>query len=274
MKPIPAEEQSDDYNPLSQASYFVVPRFENTDLSSATAFFIRREKRLFLITNWHVVSGRNSETNECLSSTCAVPNRLKIRLHKQSDFIEFEDHEIPLLDEAGAPLWIEHPEHGRTVDVVALKVELPQHLLAMDVEKFIEPMNESTKESVTDDVFILGYPFGLSAGGIFPIWKRATIASEPAVDIANLPKMLVDTASRSGMSGSPVMLFQRRQMTLVKSSSENPDLKQFSRHRMKLIGVYSGRIGADDPESKAQLGIVWKGRVINQIINHALERAT
>lgn len=27
--------------------------------------------------------------------------------------------------------------------------------------------------------FVIGYPFGLQTGGIFPIWKRASIASEP-----------------------------------------------------------------------------------------------
>jgi hypothetical protein len=32
-----------------------------------------------------------------------------------------------------------------------------------------------------------------------------------------------------------------------------------------FIGVYSGRIGKD--ESKAQLGIVWKARVIDEIIS-------
>lgn len=35
---------------------------------------------------------------------------------------------------------------------------------------------------------------------------------------------------------------------------------------MEFIGVYSGRIGADD-EFKAQLGKVWKKRVIDEIIN-------
>lgn len=227
--------------------------------------FVIRHKALFLITNWHVVSGRNSETNECLSPTCAVPNTLVIRLHKQTEFIEFEQLEVSLFNDEGAPIWLEHPLHGGLIDVVAIPLALPEHLLALDIEQFIEPMNESTEEAVTDDVFILGFPFGLSAGGIFPIWKRATIASEPALEISGLPKMFVDTASRAGMSGSPVVLFQNRPVTLIRSSPIDPEQKQFSRHRMKLVGVYSGRIGADDTSQRAQLGIVWRRRVIDEI---------
>jgi hypothetical protein len=259
--------ESIEFNPLSQSSYFVVPRFDNTCLSSATAFFVIRNGKLFLITNWHVVSGRSAETEECLSATCAIPNNLFIRLHKNSEYIEFEDYEVRLLDETGSPLWLEHPVHGKSVDVIAIPLSLPSHLLAMDVEKFIEPMNEGTEESVTDDVFILGYPFGLAVGDVFPIWKRATIASEPAVDVSGRPMIFVDTASRSGMSGSPVVLLQKRSITLSRPSPANPELEERSRHKMKLIGVYSGRIGADDTSAKAQLGIVWKARVIDEIVD-------
>jgi hypothetical protein len=55
------------------------------------------------------------------------------------------------------------------------------------------------------EVFILGYPFGASPPA-FPVWKRGTIASEP--DLARLTQgyYLVDTASRPGMSGAPVIL--------------------------------------------------------------------
>jgi Trypsin-like peptidase domain len=259
--------ESSNYNPLSLSSYFVYARFNDRSLSSATAFFIKQNSDFFLITNWHVVSGRNAQTNECLDKDCAIPNNLLIRLHKDSDFIEFEDYEINLTNEFGVHLWLEHPEHGRNVDVVAIKVNLPSHLLVENIEKSIEPMNENTKEVIADDVFIIGYPFGLSVGDIFPIWKRASIASEPNVDIHNLPLMYVDTASRSGMSGSPVVLFERRSTTLLKKESENSDVFLVSRHKMKLVGIYSGRIGVEDTLFQAQLGVVWKSRVIDEIIH-------
>ena len=54
-------------------------------------------------------------------------------------------------------------------------------------------------------MFVLGYPKGISGGRGFPIWKRASIATEPDIQHDGLPKLLVDTATREGMSGAPVV---------------------------------------------------------------------
>lgn len=256
------------FSPLSQASYFVSSRFNETELSTATAFFAIRDGKTYLITNWHVVSGRNPEDGKCLSLTCATPNNLVVRLQKNQAYIELSDFEVPLLDSDGRPLWLEHPLHRERVDVVAIEVSIPSNRIIFDIEEFIEPFNEATEEVIASDVFVIGYPFGRSIDGIFPIWKRASVASEPCIDVDNLPKILVDTASRSGMSGSPVMLYEKRSVTLMDKNPGEPGIK-ISRFLMKLIGVYSGRIGVDDENIKAQLGIVWKSRVINEIINQA-----
>ncbi len=257
------------FNLLSQASYFVSSRFNETELSTATAFFAFRDSKCYLITNWHVVSGRNPENGKCLSIKCAEPNNLLVHVHKNTEHFEFSDFEIPLYDGAGNKLWLEHPSFKERVDVVALEVFIPNDLSIFDIERFIEPFNENTEESVAADVFVIGYPFGRSVGGIFPIWKRASVASEPCIDVDGLPKMLVDTSSRSGMSGSPVMLYEKRAMGITDKASDQPGAK-FSRFLMKLVGVYSGRIGVDDENIKAQLGVVWKSSVIDEIISQKI----
>jgi hypothetical protein len=254
------------FNPLSRASYFVISRFNETELSTATAFFILRNSKYYLVTNWHVVSGRNPETGKCLSSSCAEPNNLLVRLHKNSEYIEFSDFEVALFDSEDAKLWLEHPSFNERVDVIALEVCIPEHLSIFDIERFIEPFNEETEESVATDVFVIGYPFGRSVEGMFPIWKRASVASEPCIDIDGLPKILVDTASRSGMSGSPVILYEKRAVTIVDGTPGQLGV-QMSRFRMKLVGVYSGRIGVDDDNIKIQLGVVWKSSIIDEIIS-------
>ncbi|CUI84843.1 trypsin-like peptidase domain-containing protein [Achromobacter sp. 2789STDY5608621] len=255
------------FNLLSQASYFVSSRFNEVELSTATAFFVLRKSKMYLITNWHVVSGRNPETGKCLSDTCALPNNLLVRVHKNSEHIEFSDFEIPLFDGSCNKLWLEHPSFKERVDVVALEVCIPNHLSVFDIENFIEPFNEDTEEAVATDVFVIGYPFGRSVEGIFPIWKRASVASEPCIDVDGLPKILVDTASRSGMSGSPVMLYEKRAIGVCDGVPGQPGAR-LSNFLMKLVGVYSGRIGVDDENIKAQLGVVWKSVVIDEIISH------
>jgi len=256
------------FNPISQTSYFLKSRFQLQDLSTATAFFVTRNSKRYLITNLHVVSGRDPKTGQCLSKSGGIPDNLLLRLHMKQSVIEFADFEVKLVDDNDndKPNWLEHPNFGSAVDVVALQVSIPSTLSALDVEDFIEPLNEDTEESVAEDVFVIGYPFGTSVAQIFPIWKRASIASEPIIDVDDLPKMLIDTASRSGMSGSPVLLLEERHVGRVKGDPNSPDAV-FSHNRMKLIGVYSGRIGVDELNFKAQLGIVWKGRVIDEIIS-------
>lgn len=79
--------------------------------------------------------------------------------------------------------------------------------------------------------------------------------------------MYVDTASRPGMSGSPVLYKERRAIGIGNGNPGEPGVK-FSNNLMSLVGVYSGRIGSNI-EKEAQLGIVWKYKGIDEIINQS-----
>lgn len=104
------------------------------------------------------------------------------------------------------PIWLEHPEYGKNVDVVAI----PISSIHDDVD--ITSVNEIPETSdfmvqVAQDVFVLGYPKGIDGGKNFPIWKRASIATEPDLDYDEFPRFLIDTATREGMSGAPVIAY-------------------------------------------------------------------
>jgi hypothetical protein len=116
---------------------------------------------------------------------------------------------------------------------------------------------------VGDDVFVLGFPLGLHGGGPFPIWKRASIASEPEIDLDGLPKLLIDTATRKGMSGSPVIAV-RRGLTNPRGTSGFSDATIIGMAET-FLGIYSGRV--DDDPLGAQIGIVWKASVVEEIIS-------
>lgn len=251
--------QIDDY---SKASYYVEPHFNDTKLSSATCFFLRNEGDIFLITNWHVVTGKNPNTGMCLRSDGAIPNNLVISLFdEKSEYAKWIEYRVELYDANGDKIWHEHPSYKEKIDAVAIKINIPSdNYLVFPVNELEEPFNETTVANVSDDVFVLGFPFGIKAGGNLPIWKRASLASEPDVNMDDLPKIFIDTASRSGMSGSPVIYKQRRPVTVLDQAEQ-----KISRYFTKFIGVYSGRIGTDD-ELKAQLGIVWKASAISEII--------
>ena len=112
------------------------------------------------------------------------------------------------------------------------------------------------------EAFVLGYPRGMSGGGHFPIWKRATIATEPDFDLDGLPRFYIDTATREGMSGSPVYA---QEVGYWLPEGETDQGKASIGKGRRFVGVYSGRLGADD-EFKAQLGIVWKESALISLI--------
>jgi hypothetical protein len=109
------------------------------------------------------------------------------------------------------------------------------------------------------EVFILGYPFEIKPPA-YPVWKRGSIASEPELARLTTDYMLVDTASRPGMSGAPVI---RRSWT--NHMFEPGFVAVVNRPVNKFVGVYSGRVQVDHPH-EAQIGLVWHGSLIEEVI--------
>ena len=247
-------------DPLSYASYYVEQLYQGQVMGTATCFFVKRHDTTYLITNWHVVTGKHPRTLAIEHPQGVCPDQMKVEVFKDQDNVERADFFVDLYAKGGTPLWREHPIHRQNVDVVAIEVVIPDGLAISYVEDCIEPFNEKTQAGIADDVFVVGYPFGLSVADKFPIWKRASVASEPILDAEGLPLIYVDTATRSGMSGSPVVYRQRRGISVI-----NKEKQHFSRFFMSFVGVYSGRIG-ENKDFTVQLGKVWKASVIDEII--------
>jgi hypothetical protein len=208
-----------------------------------------------------VVSGRNPETGECLSETGAIPNSLHEFFPTEIDGgVEYSSCQVvQLLDTEDKATWIEKRVNDRYIDVALIPITVDSKFRIFCIEDAEEPFNENPLVEVTSPLYVLGYPFGRQ-WGMLPIWKKATIASEPEYEIdEGLPFFFVDSASRSGMSGSPVVLFEKRPITMINEKEE-----KISRHITKFIGVYSGRIGVNDV-GDVQLGRVWKADVIDEL---------
>ncbi|MGB8840426.1 MAG: serine protease [Aliidongia sp.] len=239
-------------DPLSAASVYLETIQNGNSISSATGFFYRKDDNLYLITNWHVVTNRDPISGRYRIGI-AEPNALRFRHIRFGSAQPFGLTEEKLVDECGIPRWYIHPVHGKSIDVVALEVkytnldlvELTQHLNAPELDI-----------RVGLDVFIIGFPLGNIAD--VPIWKRGTLATEPDMPVHNLPKMLVDSTTRPGMSGSPVLAVSSGAASINGGLIIGPE--RFCRG----VGVYSGHLGND--EMSAELGIVWRWNVIEEII--------
>lgn len=246
---------------IDQYSVATLPldmRFGQTPLSVGTGFVWQQAANFFLITNWHVLTGRDPFTQKHLSTTAAEPDRVNVWWNQKGSLGRKFAMELPIRDGSEKPLWLVHPRYGNQVDVVALPVSAP-------TQAEMYPINQMPADDlllqVGVDVFILGYPFGVSSGGLLPIWKRGSIASEPQIIDPARPVILVDSASRPGMSGSPVI---RRSWNT--HSLEDGGTVMNGAAATRLVGVYSGRLGTSDPNDP-QLGLTWPIAFVAEIIN-------
>jgi hypothetical protein len=248
--------------PSFQSLFLTVTARGNT-LGTATGFVVMHEEEPYLITNWHVVSGRDKTLGyQPIHDSAATPDVIRVK-HllphvAGSNLRAWRYFDEPLYDDE-TPRWREHPVHAREVDAVALPLTNVSGVELVPYDLAIKP-EQQLKVLVSDFVNIIGFPFGRAAGGSLGIWTKGAIASEPSVNFSDLPCFLIDARTRQGQSGSPVIAFQTNTIAmaddgdgvfLVKGSVAN------------LLGVYSGRINKN-----SDLGMVWKNEAIIEILKN------
>jgi len=241
-------------------------------LLHGTGFFYRVDESEAFVTNWHVVSGRSPTTWQPLHPSGALPDHLRIEIpwlvkDGEQSAIQWRAIDYPLYDDPDftKAVWWVHPVRRHVIDVAALDLNGVGETGLFAANDSRLDLNELST-APGHDAFTIGYPLGMYGGAKFPIWKRGTIASEPDIDLDGLPKAFIDTATREGMSGSPVYV---QQSGLWYPAGETELGSVVIGTGRMFLGVYSGRVGADD-EFKAQLGVVWKRSAIDEVIRARL----
>ena len=213
-----------------------------------------------VFTCWHCLTGADPKTGQSLSKrTGARPNRANIRLLGRGPG-HFVHSDQKLYDESGAAVWLVHPLGSGQVDLAAFELSG-----GLSPESFNRPMNEIEQDEIRieigSDLFAIGFPKNLSPTGL-PIWKRASVASEltAITHFGDDRVILVDTATREGLSGAPVIA--RRYGTYI---AENGNMLTTAGSNTKFVGVYSGRLGGDDAMA-AQVGRVWPASYVTELM--------
>jgi hypothetical protein len=245
---------------IDQFSLTTVPLeqyFNETRLGHGTGFIWQVEDQYYLVTSWHVLSTRDFFTGENLEAHAGRPNTLRALFNVQTGFFEKQRWNIRIRDSEDKPLWLVHPSSN--VDIAVLP--LPPRPNDLNIALYpLNPLaNDPLRIEIGMEVFILDYPFKIEPPA-YPIWKRGSIASEPELAQMTPFYMLVDTTSRPGMSGAPVI---RRSWT---NHMDQPGvLAVVDPPLNKFIGVYSGRLRTDERD-EAQIGLVWDASLLHQII--------
>lgn len=231
-------------------------------LATATGFFVLDESGSpFLVTNRHVVTGRHWQTDELDDRTAPSALRFTVPISRDDGRAGFWAQVTVALgygDER--PIWLEHPKFGKSVDVVAISVGHLTHDEFGNALDFVTyPRGEApARLNIANDVFTIGFPIGFDPleEAAFPIWTRGSIAWPPRLDWNGRPVFLIDSRTRRGQSGSPVVFYADETMPYVDRTGELTHGPAWG-----LLGVYTGRL---NPES--DLGVVWKRSVIDDII--------
>lgn len=242
----------------SVQSLFLVAMRGSLDLGTGTGFVVQRNDQPYLITNYHVAAGRHPSNGQPRHPTAGVPDTLRVLqlMPAQPGKLQWEPRDERVLDpETDRALWFEHPLHGRKVDVVALPLRntLGAHLRPYDLTGSAPALQVGPGDGVS----VVGFPFGITGGGAFAIWTRGFIASEPDVDLDDLPSFLIDARTRPGQSGSPVIAYSSGGARAMADGST----VVLGGPVTNLLGVYSGRVN-----EQSDLGLVWKVQAVRDIV--------
>ncbi|UHG93363.1 S1 family peptidase [Spirosoma oryzicola] len=253
--PSPGQSQPGEaVDPISVRSLKLEIGFDNQLLGTATGFIVLHNSKHYLITNLHVVSGKDMYQNNKISDPNGrTPNMLNI-WHHASKLGSWLVKNEPLY-ENGKKRWHEISVNGQLADVVAL----PLSYVANDIMMYPFDLDLDQTDMVPIPgmpVQIVGFPGGMSAAGLFPIWKTGHIASDPDTNFNDWPAFLIDATTRGGMSGSPVVL----RLGGGYKTHAGLEVVGHSGFKTLFLGIYAGQ------SQPNEVGVVWKPIVIRQLL--------
>ena len=246
-------------NPLSISSFFTEIYFNDVKIGTATSFSYKYNSEKYLITNYHVAYGINPDTKVILNKDGVVPNKLVIYYYDIDLKINTLTIKYPEFDNPFK--FIE--EKGVLIDLAVFKLDKTFNGLCInEIEEKIKWLRNEIDIvlEITEPLYVLGFPRGINIEHT-PIWKRSSIASEPEIFPNGIPYFYIDTTTREGMSGAPVVFYTENGNYKLKNGTQV--LAGGSAYN--FVGIYSGRDRNDEPHI-AQLGKVWHKTLIESII--------
>lgn len=246
----------------SLKSLYIEMFFDDQLISSGTGFLVMNNlNTLYFVTARHNVTGCDNINGKYISETLAVPNKIKTKFPvvKENKIHYIKNCTIDLIDSKGQTTWNEHTKFKGLIDVAAIRLN-DIHNEFVNICYPIDLKEDHRK--ILREVYIVGYPFGKSVSNgdlSTAIWSKGIIANETdfLINISDkgipLPAFYVDSKTREGQSGSPVIVHGQ-----IISTSNSISISKQS--RTFPVGIYTGRVNKD-----SDLGIAWNWEVLKDI---------
>jgi len=224
---------------------------------------------LFLVTNYHVVTGYPPER-------LGPPkgDNIVFYLHKNADNpSDVKQIRFPLFTKDGKPIWLSSEEFPHAdVAIIPVVASLCRDAKVFGISE--EWTKGNIKVRPTSTITLIGYPYGYyDTKNQLPVWKTGSVASEPDVDFEGKPLFLVDISAFPGMSGSAAFV-------IAYGAYETVEGPTTVGHVQKFLGIYASmqmlekekyleelsesRLGVIIKES-LELGHIWKASLITDI---------
>jgi len=239
----------------------VICRREQEIVGRASGFFWAHEKKLFFVTNRHVVVDEESGYG---------PDELQLRLHTNPDDIRANAFlSVTLYDCKHRSVWLEHPTGGKQVDVVAVPLDHDEVRSRFVVRAFSngDLVPEDIELGIGKDLLVIGYPLGYyDEIHNLPIVRNAVMASIYPVPFRGNPYCLIDSRLHSGTSGSPVITKPSTIHRRVDGSVGlfTDDSAGF------LVGIHSATVdlpcARDQWDEPLGLNVVWFASLLSEIV--------
>ena len=137
---------------LTQYPLKIESVYSDQPIARATGLLLYPQGRTTLVTNWHVVSGRDAFTAKHLHKQKFMPTSLRVSValckvertlvqrspngskekERRTLLMQSRVIDVPLYEE-GAPRWKEHPTLGRICDVIALDIDAEYRSLVSEL---------------------------------------------------------------------------------------------------------------------------------------------
>jgi hypothetical protein len=154
---------------------------------------------------------------------------------------------------------VEHPVLGGKADVVALNLNWGSDVFKMPYYTSMDLDRLGMIIRPAETVSVIGFPFGLSSTGKFPIWATGFMAQELSLVSPENPVFMIDCRTRQGQSGSPVIAYRPNGFTSVNDGRLTSVMGPTE--KWEFLGIYSGRV---NPES--DLGRVWHVSAVEEVL--------
>ncbi|MDD5551825.1 MAG: serine protease [Candidatus Pacebacteria bacterium] len=240
----------------------IVKFLRNNQYYSATGFFFSdKENNVYLVTNKHVIYGKDYSHNDSKPKI----DELRLILHSdQNNLSKNEEVSVNLYKE-GEQIWKEH--NNKEIDVICIPINLDRH-------KFIfvtignDLLDFSNLKIGFEKIFVMGYPYGwYDILNNLPITRVGHLSSPFGVAFQGKPFMLGDVETHKGMSGSPVFMYLKDYIT---EGADGRNSIHVGTLKMLLVGVFSGQPIWRTKENKEiphSLSIIWFSEIIKEIVN-------